>query len=210
MYAVIQTGGKQYKVAPGDVLRVEKLNGEVGDQITFEAVLFVGAETQFQVGVPLVQGASVTGTILDHLRGSKIVVLKFKRRKMYRRKSGHRQSLTAIRIDEIKASQAPEATASKKAAPKKAARTKSTPNKATTKKSTSGEDPEKLPGKGAVGKKPPPLKKKATAPRRAKGLEEKQDEVAARTGTSVDKPPREAGSPGETDSGSDQSTKSKE
>ena len=102
MYAVIQSGGKQYRVFPGDLLSVEKLGGEVGDRITFEDVLLVGADEETQVGQPVVSGASVIGTIVDQARGDKIVVFKFKRRKMYRRKTGHRQYLTAVRIDEIK------------------------------------------------------------------------------------------------------------
>lgn len=113
MYAVIQTGGKQYRVSPGDLVHVEKLSGEVGEQITFEEVLFLGEESNSRIGEPLVEGASVTGTIVDQTRADKVLVLKFKRRKMYRRKMGHRQSVTAVRIEEIKA--APGAASSKKA-----------------------------------------------------------------------------------------------
>ena len=102
MYAVIQSGGKQYRVSSGDLLRVEKLGGEVGDRITFEDVLLVGAGDELRVGQPVVPGASVIGTIVAQARGDKVVVFKFKRRKMYRRKTGHRQYLTAVRIDEIK------------------------------------------------------------------------------------------------------------
>ena len=102
MYAVIQSGGKQYRVSPGDLLRVEKLNGEVGDQISFEDVLLVGGEPESPAGAPGAPGASVTGTIIAQTRGDKISVFKFKRRKMYRRKTGHRQYLTAVRIEEIK------------------------------------------------------------------------------------------------------------
>ena len=103
MYAVIQTGGKQYKVSEGTLVHVERLNAEVGDKITFHEVLFMREGTKSQMGPPFVDGASVKGTILEHLRDSKIIVLKFKRRKMYRRKSGHRQSLTLVRVDEIEA-----------------------------------------------------------------------------------------------------------
>ena len=106
MYAVIQSGGKQYRVSPGDLLRVEKLGGEVGDRITFEDVLLVGADDKTRVGKPVVPGASVIGTIVDQARGDKVLVFKFKRRKMYRRKTGHRQYLTAVRIDEIKTAKA--------------------------------------------------------------------------------------------------------
>ena len=117
MYAVIQSGGKQYRVSPGDLLRVEKLNGEVGDQITFEDVLLVGGDDESRVGQPVVPGASVVGTIVDQTRGDKIVVFKFKRRKMYRRKTGHRQYLTAVRIEEIKTAEPPKKKARSKEAP---------------------------------------------------------------------------------------------
>ncbi len=117
MFAVIQSGGKQYRVSPGDLLRVEKLNGEVGDQISFENVLLVGGDDESRVGQPVVPGASVIGTIVDQTRGDKILVFKFKRRKMYRRKTGHRQYLTAVRIEEIKTAKAPEKKARSKTAP---------------------------------------------------------------------------------------------
>jgi len=100
MYAVVRTGGKQHRVAPGDSIRVEKLDGEVGDEITLEEVLLTGGEA-VRVGTPLVDGAKVVGTITDQGRGDKIVVFKLKRRKNYRRKQGHRQSYTEIRIDKI-------------------------------------------------------------------------------------------------------------
>ena len=138
MYAVIQTGGKQYRVSPGDLLRVEKLNGEVGDRITFENVLLVGGDDESRVGQPAVPGASVIATIVGQTRGDKIVVFKFKRRKMYRRKTGHRQYLTAVRIEEIKTAKAPkkkarprkmpDAESQKEAAPEKKARSKKAPD----------------------------------------------------------------------------------
>ena len=138
MFAVIQSGGKQYRVSPGDLLRVEKLNGEVGDQITFEDVLLVGGDDESRVGQPVVPGASVIGTIVDQTRGDKIVVFKFKRRKMYRRKTGHRQYLTAVRIEEIKTVKAPkkkarakkalDADGHKEVAPEKKARAKKAPD----------------------------------------------------------------------------------
>lgn len=100
MYAVIETGGKQYRVEPGDLIQIEKLTGDAGEQVNFDRVLLVGGES-VQVGGPSVAGATVTGTIVEQKKGSKVVVFKFKRRKMYRRKQGHRQQLTAVRIDEI-------------------------------------------------------------------------------------------------------------
>ncbi len=97
MFAVIKTGGKQYKVAPNDVIIVEKLPGQAGDTVTLDQVLMVGEK----VGAPLVAGASVTATLVDHTRGEKIIVFKKKRRQNYRRKKGHRQDLTVLRITDI-------------------------------------------------------------------------------------------------------------
>ena len=97
MFAVIQTGGKQYKVAKGDLLRVEKLDLKVGDTITFDKVLLVGAE-QFKVGTPYVAGATVSAEIVREGRGKKLIVYKFRRRKNYRRKNGHRQPFTELKI----------------------------------------------------------------------------------------------------------------
>jgi large subunit ribosomal protein L21 len=101
MYAVIRSGGKQARVAPGDTLRLEKLAGEVGDSVELSDVLMVGDEGDPRVGTPLVDGAKVRGTILAQGRGDKIIVFKMKRRKGYRRKQGHRQSYTEVRIDAI-------------------------------------------------------------------------------------------------------------
>jgi large subunit ribosomal protein L21 len=129
MYAVIKTGGKQYKVARNDVILVEKLPGEAGAAVQLDEVLLVGDDKGQTVGSPLVAGASVAATVLEQTRGEKIIVFKKKRRKNYRRKAGHRQDLTALRITDIltggkkKAAakaEAPKA-AEKKAAPKKAA-----------------------------------------------------------------------------------------
>ena len=101
MYAIIQTGGKQYRVGLGDVLRVEKLLGEVGDTISLDKVLMVASETEFMVGQPLVAGAQVIGQILRQAKAKKILVFKKKRRKNYRRLRGHRQPYTALQIKEI-------------------------------------------------------------------------------------------------------------
>ncbi len=99
--AIVRTGGKQYRVEPGAVLRVEKLDGEVGGTVELGEVLLLGSGAEAQVGAPLVDGAKVTGTITAHGRGPKLVVYKFRRRKNYRRKQGHRQAYTEIKIDEI-------------------------------------------------------------------------------------------------------------
>jgi len=101
MYAVIQTGGKQYRVQPGDTLVVESLPGSAGDSVEFGEVLLVSNEDQVAVGRPLVEGAKVTGEIVEQGRGEKLVVYKFKRRKDYRRKTGHRQSYTSVKIGDI-------------------------------------------------------------------------------------------------------------
>ncbi|HTQ42502.1 MAG TPA: 50S ribosomal protein L21 [Polyangiaceae bacterium] len=97
MYAVIKTGGKQYRVSKGDKLRVEKLPGNVGDAVTFDQVLLVGGEA-LKLGKPLVGGAKVEAKITAQGLGKKLVVFKFRRRKNYRRKNGHRQPYTALEI----------------------------------------------------------------------------------------------------------------
>ena len=100
MYAVIKTGGKQYRVATNQVVKIERLPGEAGDSITFPEVLMVGGDSPV-VGTPTVAGASVTGTVLEQAKGEKIVIFKKRRRKNYRRRNGHRQLLTVVRIGEI-------------------------------------------------------------------------------------------------------------
>ena len=103
MYAVVRTGGKQLRVEPGAAVRVEKLEGSVGDQVELAEVLLVGADDGAKIGTPLVAGAKVIGTITAQGRGPKITIFKMKRRKGYRRKTGHRQSYTEIRVDKIEA-----------------------------------------------------------------------------------------------------------
>ena len=102
MYAVIQTGGKQYRVQPEDVIAVERLHADVGETVEFDSVLAVSDE-DLKVGTPTVEGAKVVGTVLANERGRKIRVFKYKPRKHYKRTKGHRQSLTRVRIDEIEA-----------------------------------------------------------------------------------------------------------
>lgn len=101
MFAVIRTGGKQYKVASGDVIRVEKLDGEAGASITLDDVLMVSDGGATTIGTPTVAGASVTAEVVAQDRGPKIIVFKKKRRQNYRRKNGHRQDLTVLRITGI-------------------------------------------------------------------------------------------------------------
>ena len=103
MYAVVRTGGKQLRVEPGAAVRVEKLEGSVGDPVELAEVLLVGADDGAKIGTPLVAGAKVMGTITAQGRGPKITIFKRKRRKGYRRKAGHRQSYTEIRVDKIEA-----------------------------------------------------------------------------------------------------------
>ena len=161
MFAVIKTGGKQYRVAPNDILRVEKLAGEPGETVALESVLMLETEAGVQLGTPLVEGASVAAEVVEQGRGPKLVVFKKKRRKYHRRRNGHRQDLTVLRVTEIltdgkkptpskaktaKAAKAPseapageapeaaEEAEAKPAAAKKAAPKKATPKKAAPKK----------------------------------------------------------------------------
>jgi large subunit ribosomal protein L21 len=102
MYAVFKTGGKQYRVGTGDKLRVEKLPGSIGDVVTFDQVLLVQPEEQaILIGRPLVTGATVQATIIGQDLGPKVTIFKFRRRKNYRRKRGHRQPFTALEITGI-------------------------------------------------------------------------------------------------------------
>jgi large subunit ribosomal protein L21 len=101
MYAVIRTGGKQYRVAPEDVIEIERLAAKAGDQVQFSEVLMVAGEGGISFGAPLVAGATVAGEVTALTRGPKLVIFKKKRRKHFRRKNGHRQDLMAVRITEI-------------------------------------------------------------------------------------------------------------
>jgi large subunit ribosomal protein L21 len=101
MYAVIRTGGKQYRVSPGDSVEVEKLPYEVGEQIELDEVLLVANGSGTQIGRPLVEGAKVKATVTRQARGRKVIVFKFRSSNRYRRKRGHRQHYTRLRIDEI-------------------------------------------------------------------------------------------------------------
>ncbi len=129
MFAVIKTGGKQYKVAKDDVIKVERLAGEAGDTLQLDQVLAIaGDDGAMTLGTPMLEGATVSATLLEQARADKIVVFKKKRRQNYRRKAGHRQNLSVLKITDISASGA------KKAAPKKAAAKKAAPKKAAAKK----------------------------------------------------------------------------
>ncbi len=103
MYAVVKTGGKQYRVEEGDILRIEKVPGEVGNAISFDSVLMYSDGDNTVIGTPVVENAVVKGHIVGQDKSRKIIVFKYKRRKRYRRKLGHRQPYTAVQIDQIEA-----------------------------------------------------------------------------------------------------------
>ena len=102
MYAVIQTSGKQYKVSKEDIITIDRVSGETGDKIEISDVLFTSENGKVQIGTPKIEGAIVKAEIVKHFKSDKVIVFKKKRRKNYRRKNGHRQLLTNIKIKEIK------------------------------------------------------------------------------------------------------------
>ena len=146
MYAVIKTGGKQYKVSKDDIISVEKLSEDTGKKIKLNEVLIISDKGKPIVGDPLIKGASVEAEIMDHSRAAKITVFKKKRRHNYRRKKGHKQNITNLKILSINASKGKtkasdteeKKTTTKKAAPKKAA-----PKKVTTKSKKTEDKPKK-------------------------------------------------------------------
>ncbi|MBA4149971.1 MAG: 50S ribosomal protein L21 [Verrucomicrobia bacterium] len=103
MYAILETGSKQYRVVAGDTLQIERLPVEAGQTFTFDRVLFVNNEGKLNVGAPTVVGATVVADVVEHIRGKKVVSFKMKRRKGYHKKTGHRQELTVVQIKEINA-----------------------------------------------------------------------------------------------------------
>ena len=103
MYAVLETGSKQYRVAAGDKLEIERLDVEAGKTFTFDRILLVNADGKVTVGSPTVTGATVTADVLEHIRGEKKLTFKKKRRKGYQKQNGHRQDLTIVQINAIKA-----------------------------------------------------------------------------------------------------------
>ena len=167
MYAVIRTGGKQYRVTPGARLRVEKLDVEEGAKVEFDQVLLVGEGNDVTVGKPLVEGGLVTAKVLSQGKGKKVTIIKFHRRKNYLRTKGHRQFYTEVEITDVSTKgavkkAAAKAPASEKAPAKKTVAKKAPAKKAATKKSTA----KKAPAKKAAAKKAPAKKaaaKKAPA-----------------------------------------------
>jgi len=163
MFAVIKTGGKQYKVAKDDVIVVEKLTGEAGEVVAFESVLMVGEGADTKAGAPFVEGVCVAGEVIEQTRGDKILVFKKKRRQNYRRTNGHRQDLTVVRITDILTDgKKPEAKPKRAAAPKsdadspatkKAVAKKAAPKKAAAKKTTAKKAPAKKPAAKKAAKK---------------------------------------------------------
>ncbi|UCH72931.1 MAG: 50S ribosomal protein L21 [Rhodospirillales bacterium] len=178
MYAVIKTGGKQYKVAKNDVILVERLPGEAGATVELDAVLMVGDDKGQTVGSPLVAGAHVAATVLEQTRGDKIIVFKKKRRKNYRRKAGHRQDLTALRITDIvtggkkKAAAKP---AEAKAEPKQPEAKPAPAKKAETEPAAKAAKPKTAPAKKAEAK--PAAKKAESKPTETKKAETKKAET---------------------------------
>lgn len=121
MFAVIETGGKQYRVEPGDVIDVERLpvTGKKVRKVKFDRILLLGGERDVQIGAPVIKGAQVVGVLQDEVRGPKIRVFKMKRRKGYRRKRGHRQDLLRVRIESIKGARGTSEAADAETAPTK-------------------------------------------------------------------------------------------
>ncbi|WP_425088887.1 50S ribosomal protein L21 [Stappia sp.] len=117
MFAVIKTGGKQYTVAQDDLIKIEKLDGEPGESVTFDEVLMIGGGTDTMIGAPRVDGASVVGEVVDQARTRKIIIFKKRRRQNSRRRNGHRQSFTLVKITDI-LTDGKKPAAKKKAAPK--------------------------------------------------------------------------------------------
>jgi large subunit ribosomal protein L21 len=153
MFAVIKTGGKQYKVAKDDVLVLERLDGAEGDTVSFGEVLMMGSDADVTIGAPMIEGAQVQAELLETRKGKKITVFKMKRRKNYRRTKGHRQMETVVRITDILAKGAKPAAkkpAAKKAAPKKEAAPKKAAPKKAAAKSDAKDDLKKISGVGPV------------------------------------------------------------
>ena len=146
MYAVIKTGGKQYKVSKDDIISVEKLSEDTGKKIKLNEVLIISDKGKPIVGDPLIKGASVEAEIMDHSRAAKITVFKKKRRHNYRRKKGHKQNITNLKILSINASQGKTKasdTEEKKKTTKKAAPKKAAPKKVATKSKKTEDKPKK-------------------------------------------------------------------
>lgn len=171
MFAVIRTGGKQYRVAPNDIIEIEKIAGEPGDIVALDEVILLGGEGGPKTGSPTIAGASVAAEVIEQKRADKIIVFKKKRRQGYRRTAGHRQMLTALRITEILTDGKKPSKAAAKPAPKKA-ETKPEEKKAAAK--PEAKKAEAKPEAKAAAKKPAakpaakaPAKKPAAKPKKS-------------------------------------------
>jgi large subunit ribosomal protein L21 len=156
MYAVVDSGGKQYRVEPGRTLVLDRLDAEAGATVTFDRVLLIGDEDSVTLGTPTVSGASVRGTVLEHGRGPKVIVFRFRPKAHYRRRTGHRSELTRVRIDEIATAEGASTTAAKARSGKTAATgTESAPAKTTRPKAAAraGAAKAAAPGKAAAPRK---------------------------------------------------------
>lgn len=160
MYAVIKTGGKQYRVSDGDIIAVEKLAGDPGSTVSLGPVLMLNDDKSSTVGTPVVEGAAVSAEVLEQTRGDKIIVFKKKRRHGYRRTRGHRQDLTVVRITDV--------TGKAKAAPKRAAKAEAKPaadaKPATEKKPVAAKPAAKKPAAKKPAAKKPATKAAAAKP----------------------------------------------
>jgi len=154
MYAVIETGGKQYRVQEGDVITVEKLKVSAGDDITFDRVLMLSDGEKVQVGTPILEAAKVFGTVVENGKGEKVIIFKYKAKKDYRKKQGHRQPYTMVKIESLSADGKP---AVKKAAEKPAAETAAAEKPAEEKKPAA----KKATAEKATAEKKPAAKKTA-------------------------------------------------
>ena len=157
MFAVIRTGGKQYRVAPNDIIEIERIAGEPGDIVELGEVLLLGGDSGPQTGSPTIAGALVAAELVEHIRGEKIIVFKKKRRKNYRRRNGHRQLLTMLRITEI-------LTDGKKPSQTKVARPEPKKAEPKTPGAKAKAEPKAKPAKKPVAKKGAPAKKPAAKP----------------------------------------------
>ena len=185
MFAVIKTGGKQYKVAADDVIKVEKLEGEAGDTVTFENVLMVGNGGDVTVGAPLVDGALVAAELVETKKQKTVIIFKKNRRHGYRRRNGHRQLLSTVKITEI-------LTGGKKPSAKKAAAPKAAPKEEVKNKPAAKAAPKKPAAKAAEAKAAPAEKKAAPAEKKAAPKKAAAPKAAAAKKPAAKKPAAKA------------------
>jgi large subunit ribosomal protein L21 len=174
MYAVVSTGGKQYRVEAGTTLSVERLPGAPGETVTFERVLLVADGDELTVGTPTVAGATVSGTVLAADRGPKLIIYKFKNKARYRRRTGHRQQLTRVRIDAIETPGGGRKRAAAKPAEEKApaeAEAKAVPKRPARKASAKAASTKADKAKAASGEKKATTRKKSAPRKQAKAEE---------------------------------------